>query len=102
MSESEKAKAREIGERINRATQHLQAGGHRQQSLAEEAGGSGPQRQNQVSQDRQAAPLTPTDGNVGKTALEPVNTPSQEAPEKPSPAQTPQRPPQRARGGWER
>jgi hypothetical protein len=102
MSEIEKVKAREIGERINRATRHLQPGGHAQPTRAEGAGGSGPQRQNQVSQDKQAPALTPTDANVGRTAREPVNTPSPKAPENGTPAQIPPRSTQRGRSGWER
>jgi hypothetical protein len=99
MSESEKAKAREIGERINRATQYLQGGGQAPQPAPENIGDSGPQRQNQVNQDKQAPALTPTDGDVGRTSQEPARTPPQKAPEKPS--QTQQRP-VRGRGGWER
>lgn len=102
MSEADKARAREIGERINRATRHLEAGGRAQPSLAEAPGGNGPQRQNQVNQEKVAPALTPTDGNVGKTALEPVNRPSQKAPEGPTPAQNKPRAPERGRGGWER
>lgn len=87
MSESEKVRAREIGEQFNRATQHPNAGGRCRPSLAEEAGCGGPQRQNHAGQDRQAAPFTPTDGNAGKAALGPVNTPSHKAPEK-APSET--------------
>jgi hypothetical protein len=102
MGESDKATAREIGDRIKRATRHLQPGGDARPALAEDASGNGPHRQNQVNQDKQAGPLTPTDRNVGTTAREPANTPSPKAPENATPAQTPVRPPQRSRGGWER
>jgi hypothetical protein len=102
MSESEKAKAREIGERINRATQHLQPGENSRPSPVEDASGNGPHRQNQSNQQRVAPALTPTDGNVGKTSQEAENRPSPKAPENPTPVQTPPRSPQRGRGGWER
>jgi len=102
MSEADKAKAREIGERINRATRHIYSGDHPRPSLVEDPSGSGPQRQNQLNQEKVAPALTPTDGNVGKTALEPVKTPSPKAPENPSPSQTQPRSPERGRGGWER
>jgi hypothetical protein len=102
MSETDRAKAREIGERINRATRHLESGDRAQPILAEEPGGSGPQRQNQLNQEMVAPALTPTDGNVGKAALEPVKTPSQKAPENPAPSQTQPRSRERGRGGWER
>jgi hypothetical protein len=94
VSESEKAQAREIGERLTRASRHLNAGGHGQQWLADEPGGSGSQRLNQLSQDRQAAPLIPSDGNAGKTALEAVHRPLEKTPKNPSPAQAQQPSPQ--------
>jgi len=92
VSESERANVREIRECVNRVAQHLNGCGDPRSSLAEEAGGVGPQRRNRASQDRQEGPLAPADGNAESVKLEPVDTAPQKtpakAPEKPSPTRT--------------
>jgi hypothetical protein len=62
---SELAKAREIGDRLKRATMHMQAG-----ASSGEGGSNAAMLQKQNNQDKVQAPMSPTDRFAGKTALQ--------------------------------
>ena len=105
--ESDKASARDIGSRVEQYSQD-RAGNAFTGAPAPADSSAAPQamRQDANGQDKSAPALSPTDGQVAKTALEKApDSPSQGSQEKEpssqSPAHTPN-PPQRDRGGWER
>lgn len=62
---SELAKAREIGERLKRATMHIQGG-----ASAGEGGSNAALLQKQNNQHKAQAAMSPTDRSAGKTALQ--------------------------------
>jgi hypothetical protein len=62
---SELAKAREIGERLKKASMQVQTG-----KSAEQTGGNAALLQNQNNQDKVQPAMSPTDRFAGKTALQ--------------------------------
>lgn len=102
MPPEQKAKAQEIGAKMEQATRPDGPGGN---SPAPAGGAASPEamRQNMTGQERSAPALSPTGAHAGKTAQE---TPSQPAKEPPAKTQdTPQSRPQtlpRRGPSWER
>ncbi len=104
--DADKAKAKEVGERIDKATQHLQKNAPAQPSVpADGTGSPEPMRQNMTAQDKSAPSLSPTSAQKGTPATEKsAASPSTEAPAKPQ-EKPPQRQPQtvpRRPPSWER
>jgi hypothetical protein len=105
MSDVEKSRARELGARLDKATQHLRQSAPAQTPTpSDSASGPEPMRQRMTGQDREAPALSPTTAQMGQTAREQeAGTPSQE--QRPStPAKTQSRPQTiaRTRPSWER
>ena len=103
--ESDKASARDIGSRVEQYSQD-RAGNGPTAAPADSSAAPQAMRQDANGQDKSAPALSPTDGQVAKTALEKApDSPSQGSQEKEpssqSPSHTPNSP-QRDRGGWER
>jgi hypothetical protein len=104
--EADKAKAREVGQRIEKATQHLQQDAPAQPSVPTDGtGGPEPMRQTMAGQDKSAPSLSPTSAQAGtpatqKSAPSASNEPSAKPQEKS--AQRRQQTVPRPRPSWER
>jgi hypothetical protein len=104
--EADKAKARDVGQRIDKATQHLQQNAPTQPSApADGTGNREPMRQTMAGQDKSAPSLSPTSAQAGTPATEknaptPSNAPSAKPQEKS--AQRTQQTVPRPRPSWER
>jgi hypothetical protein len=98
-----KEQAREIGARLDRATQHLRQGSAAPSNIPENTGSPEPLRQNMMGQDNAAPALSPTSAQRGTVEHEQESSaPSRE--ESPSAARDSQRPQTIARPtpSWER
>jgi hypothetical protein len=102
LSDADRSQSKELGARLDKATQHIQQ--DTQPGAAAPADGTGspePMRQKMTAQDKAAPSLSPTSGQMGTPASEKDATqPSQESP-KPEAVKAPSMP-QHSRGGWER
>jgi len=108
MPEDQRAKAQEIGARLDNATNHLNQNAQTPSPApADSASSPEASRQNMTNQDKAAPDLSPTSMQAGSTGHE-AHSPahSNDAPadsrqnDIQSPSQTPS--PSRGRGGWER
>jgi hypothetical protein len=103
--QADKAAAKSVGERIDKATQHLREQRPAQSSPGDSASSPEPMRQNMMNQDKAAPALTPTSAQAGTPAVDkaapeaskgaPAKT--QEKPAQRAPQSVPRRPP-----SWER
>ena len=102
LPDSEKSQARELGARLDKATQHLrQDAAPQTPARADSTGSREPMRQKMMAQDEHAPALSPTSAQRGQTANE--KSPSPATSEK-TPEQSQQRPQTIARPtpSWER
>lgn len=77
-----KSAARDLGARLDNASQPIQQTGPAQASAPEGASGPEPMRQKMTAQDKDAPELSPTSGQMGQTANEKEAAPAQESSEK--------------------
>jgi len=78
LPEATKARAREVGALINKATQHMHHQRAQSEQPADAMDNKAAMRQNMTGQEQHSPALSPTSGSSGKTASErqPMNTPS--------------------------
>jgi len=101
--ETDRAAAKAVAERIQKATQHMRES-HPEQPGADSTGGREAMRQNMSNQDKAAPSLSPTSNQAGTTATKDAATRSNETRAK-APEKTPQRAQQtvqRRPPSWER
>jgi hypothetical protein len=102
LPDAEKSQARELGARLDKATQHVrQDAAPETPARADSTSSPEPMRQKMMAQDEQAPALSPTSAQLGQTANE--KSPSPATSEK-TPEQSQQRPQTIARStpSWER